>query len=123
MLTKSNQINKIAQSYNEINESEEHNVKRKSRFMTFRKLSSLFFKKNSSITTIHENPLKTRIYKIIKMISLRNVEDNKIMKPKESEEIIELRKQKNEELLKIKEENLKKLRVKEKNIEKKRLLI
>ena len=44
MLTKSNQINKIAQSYNEINESEEHNVKRKSRFMTFRKLSSLFFR-------------------------------------------------------------------------------
>ena len=120
MQSKSNQINQKAKSYNEINESEEHNTKRKSRFMTFRKLTSLFFKKKSSITTIQENPLKARIYKIIKMISLRNVEENKIMKPKESEEIIELRKQKNEELLKIKEENLKKLRTKDKKISKKK---
>lgn len=120
MISKSNQISQIAQSYNEIKESEEHIVKRKSRFYTFRRNSSLFFKKKTtSMATIDDMPLRTRLYKIIKMSDIRNVEEHKLMKPKESEEIIELRRQKNEELLKIKEENLKKLRMKEKTTEKK----
>lgn len=122
MASQSNQINQITKSFNEIKE-EEITIKKKSRFYTFRSHTNLFKKKSAIISKNEEIPIKTRLYKIIKMSSLKNVEEYKFKKPVESEEIIELRKQKNDELLKIKEENLKRLRTKETKIEKKGLNI
>ena len=99
--TLSNTVFPLAQSSNQIKEIEEfqHQNNKKSTFYNYYK-SARNLKKHSNNDEI---PLKKRIFSIFQMNSLKKIEE-KNPKPPETEEIIELRKQKIEEIAKLKEE-------------------
>jgi len=112
--THSNKSFPLAQASNQIKEIEETQIKGKTHYYNSYNLSKAI-KSPDRNSNFQEFPMKKRIFTIFKMNSLQKIEDNKISKPIETPDIIELRNQKMEELIKLKqEENLKKQKLKEK---------
>lgn len=100
----SNNVFPLSQTANQINEVEETQSKKKSKLFYYYKPSKTI--KNKDMNSIKEEiPFKKRLFSIIQLDSLKKLDDEKFKKKKiESDEIIELRKKKLEEIEKKKEE-------------------
>ena len=112
--TLKNKVLSSQKTANHIEEEEEHHYKKKSYDLSF-------FNKGKSIILNDENTLKKKSHIVLEMNSIKKLEESIFAKPKESDEISELRKQKIEEIIKqrekelVKSQNLKKLGKKKKN--------
>ena len=111
--THSNITSLLNQSSNQ-QKIEEKKIKPKSKFYTPFNFSKKSIKHSDKNSKIEEIPIKKKLYTILKMNSLKEIEEGKNSNANETPEIIELRKNKIEELIKLKEENdLKKQKLKE----------
>ena len=112
--TLQNKVLSSQKTANHIEEEEEPQYKKKSQDISF-------FNKGKTIILKDENTLKKKSHLVLEMNSIKKLEESIFAKPKESDEISELRKQKIEEIIKQREkelaksQNLKKLGKKKKN--------